>query len=53
MKPSKVKASTYIGFNKENSNEDPRFEFDDFVSVSKYKNIFVNVILPISAKKFL
>ena len=45
MKPSKVKASTYIDFNKKNSNEDPQFEFDDFVSVSKYKNIFVKNFL--------
>ena len=32
--------SIYIDLNKENTKEDPKFEVDDHVRISKYKNIF-------------
>ena len=31
---------TYIDFNKENNKEDLKFEDDDYVRISKYKNYF-------------
>ena len=40
MKIIDVKSSTYIDFNKENNKEDPKFEVDDHVKLSTYKNIF-------------
>ena len=40
MKPVDVKSDTYFDFNKESNKEDPKFEADGRVSVSKYKNIF-------------
>ena len=40
MKPVDVKSSTYIDFNNENNNEDPKFGVVDHVRISKYKNIF-------------
>ena len=46
MKPTDVKASTYVGFNKENNNESPKFKIDDHVRISKYKNIFAKGSVP-------
>ena len=40
MKPVDVKSDTYFDFNKESNKEDPKFEADGRVSISKYKNIF-------------
>ena len=40
MKPVDLKSDTYFDFNKESNKEDPKFEADGRVSVSKYKNIF-------------
>ena len=40
MKPADVKSDTYFDFNKESNKEDPKFEVDGSVSISKYKNIF-------------
>ena len=40
MNPVDVKSSTYIDFNKENNEADPKFEVGDYVRTSKYKNIF-------------
>ena len=39
MKPVDVRSSTYMGFNKENNKEDPKFRVGDHVRISKYKNI--------------
>ena len=41
MKPIDVKDNTYIDFEKEVNNKDPKFKFGDYVRISKYKNIFV------------
>ena len=40
MKPFDVKASIYIGFNKEINKNGPKFKVRDNVRISKYKNIF-------------
>ena len=46
MKPFEVKSSTYIRFNKDNYNKDPKFYVGDHVRISKYKNIFTKVYVP-------
>ena len=35
-----VKSSTYIDFGIENNEKGPKFKVDDYVRMSKYKNIF-------------
>ena len=40
MKPVDVKDNTYIDFNKEVNDKDPKFKIGDHVRISKYKNIF-------------
>ena len=46
MKPADVKSSTYIIFNRENNNEEPRFKVSGHARVSKYKNNFVKCYVP-------
>ena len=46
MKPDGVKSSTYIGFDKQNYMENPEFDVDDHVRISKYKIIFAKVYVP-------
>ena len=40
MKPVDVKDNTYIDFEKEVNNKDPKFKVGDRVRISKYKDIF-------------
>ena len=40
MKPLDIKDNTYINFEKEVNNKDPKFKICGFVRISKYKNIF-------------
>ena len=40
MKPVYVKDNTYVDFEKEVNNKDPKFKIGDHVRISKYKNIF-------------
>ena len=40
MKPVDARSSTYMGFNKENNKEDPKFRVGDRVKISKHKSIF-------------
>ena len=40
LKPIDVKDNTYINTSKEINNKDPKFKVDDYVRISKYKNIF-------------
>ena len=42
MKPVDVKNNTYIDFQIEINNKDPKFKVGDHVRISKYKNIFTN-----------
>ena len=46
MKPVDVKDNTYIDFEKEVNNKDPKFKVGDHVRISKYKNIFAKGYTP-------
>ena len=46
MKPAGVKSGTHIVSSKEINDEDPKFEIADFVSTSKYKDIFAKGYIP-------
>ena len=41
-----VKSSTYIDFDVENNDKDPKFEVGDHVRISKYQNIFAKGFTP-------
>ena len=57
MKPTNIKASTYIDFNKEKNKKDPKFEVSDYGRISKYKNIsakgYEDVFVQIGPRTFL
>ena len=46
MKPIDVKDNTYIDFEKEVNDKDPKFKLGDYVRISKYRNIFVKGYTP-------
>ena len=46
IKPVDVKDNTYIDFNKEVNDKDPKFKLDDHARISKYKNIFAKEYTP-------
>ena len=46
MKPVDVKSRTYIDFNVENNDKDPKFEVGDHLRISKYKKKFVKGYTP-------
>ena len=46
MKPVDVKDNTYIDFEKEFNDNDPKFNFGDHVRISKYNNIFAKGYAP-------
>ena len=46
MKPGDVNSSTFISIKKENNKKDLKFEVDDHVNISKYKNIFAKDYVP-------
>ena len=46
MKPVGVKDNTYIDFEKEVDNKDPKFKIGDHVRISKYKNVFAKGYTP-------
>ena len=46
MIPVDVKDNTYIDFDKEVKNKDPKFQVGDHVRISKYKNIFAKGYTP-------
>ena len=46
MKPVDVNDNTYIDFEKEVNNKDPKFKVGDYVRISKYKNIFAKGYMP-------
>ena len=47
MKTVDVKPSSYIDFDVENDEKDPKFEVDNHVKISKYKSIFAKGSAPI------
>ena len=56
MKPIDLKSRTYVGFNKKNNKEDSKFKINDYVIISKYKNIFAkgwSVLQKRITKKFI
>ena len=46
MKPVDVKDDTYIDFEKEVNDKDPKFEVGDHARIFKYKNIFAKGYTP-------
>ena len=46
MRPVDVKDNTYIDFEKEVNDKDPKFKVGDRVRISKYKNIFAKGYIP-------
>ena len=46
IKPVDVKDETYIDFEKEVNDKDPKFKVGDHVRISKYKNIFAKGYTP-------
>ena len=46
MKPVDVKDNTYIDFEREVNNKNPKFKVGDGVRISKYKNIFTKGYMP-------
>ena len=46
MKPVDVKDNTYIDFEKEANDKDPKFKIGDYVRISTYKNIFAKRYMP-------
>ena len=46
MKPTDVKDNTYIDFEKEANDKAPKSKVDDYVRISKYKNIFAKGYMP-------
>ena len=53
IKPVDVKNNTYIDFEKEVNNEDPKFKVRDHVRISKYKNIFAKGYTPNWSEVFI
>ena len=46
IKPVDVKSSTYIKYDKETNDKDPKFKIGDIARISKYKNIFAKGYAP-------
>ena len=46
MKPTDVKSDTFIEYNEESNEKDPKFKIGDHVRISKYKNIFAKGYTP-------
>ena len=46
MNPADVKDNTYIDFEKEVNDKDPKFKVGDYIRISKYKNIFAKGCMP-------
>ena len=53
MKPVDVKDNTYIDFEKEIKNKDPKFKVVDYVRISKYKKTFAKGYMPNWSEKVL
>ena len=51
MKPVDIMFSVYIDFGIENSKNDPKFQVDDCVRISKYKYILQKTMFQITHKK--
>ena len=52
MKPVDDKYNTYIDFQREINNKDPKFKVGDYVRISKYKNISAKGYVPNWSEEF-
>ena len=52
MKSADVKSRTYIDFDRENKDKDPKFEVGGHTKTSKYKNAFAKHYTQIGQEKF-
>ena len=46
MKPVNVCSSTHIDYRKESNDKNPKIKVDDWVRISKFKNIYVKSCTP-------
>ena len=46
MKPIDLKPNSYVEYNVDSNEKDPKFKVGDYVRISKYKNIFANRYVP-------
>ena len=46
MKPIDVKPITYVNFEVENNEKDPKFKVGDNLKISKYKKVFARAYTP-------
>ena len=46
MKPTYVKSDSFVEYNEESNEKDPKFKVGDHVRISKYKNIFAKGYAP-------
>ena len=53
MKPIDIKLSTYIDFDVENNDKNPKFEVDDHVRITNLKRFLQKFIFQSLLKKFL
>ena len=53
MKSINVKSGTYISFDDENNDTDPKFKVGDYMRISKQKNIFAKINIPNWSEKVL
>ena len=52
MKPIDVKSCNYAEYNVNSNDKDPKFQVDDYVRISKYKNIFAKGYTPNWSEEF-
>ena len=53
MKPVDIKNYSFVEYNEESNEKDPKFKVGDHVRISKYKNIFAKGYAPNWMKRFL
>ena len=51
MKPIDAQSNTYIYFDAENNDKDPKFKVGDQVTISKFENIFAKRYTAYSSKE--
>ena len=52
MKPIDVRSDSFVEYNKESTEKDPKFKVGDHVRISTYKNIFGKGYTPNWSEKF-
>ena len=46
MKPVDLKSKSFVEYNEESNEKDPKFKFGDYVRISNYKNVFAKGYSP-------